>query len=121
MLFQRFTTLIALMVFASQGAIALPHPATGDDPQGLRDNVLDNAGKASGTIWSSVVPANMNDESIKAAGGATLPHPASDASQGLTDKVFDNAGKASGTVWGFVIPANMNDEAIKAAGGIVPP
>ncbi|KAF8799885.1 hypothetical protein BYT27DRAFT_7263503 [Phlegmacium glaucopus] len=42
MLFQKFTVLAALMVFASQGAIALPYPAS-DDSQGLTDNLTENA------------------------------------------------------------------------------
>ncbi|KAF8799898.1 hypothetical protein BYT27DRAFT_7263512 [Phlegmacium glaucopus] len=72
MLFQQFTALVMLMVFALQGATAFPHAARAD-PQDLVDSIAGNAGTVFGSLAGSLVPANAKDAAIKAAGGIAPP------------------------------------------------
>ena len=72
MSFQRFTVLVTLMLFASQGATAAPLPGSPGTPSAA-DNILKNIGLAGGTVWGIVTPSQLKDESIKAAGGIVPP------------------------------------------------
>ncbi|KAF8799882.1 hypothetical protein BYT27DRAFT_7200860 [Phlegmacium glaucopus] len=61
MLFQKFTILVALMVFTSQGAVALPYPARIDlrglDTDNLSENAADLNTNIVGEVAGSAVPA----------------------------------------------------------------
>ncbi|KAF8799897.1 hypothetical protein BYT27DRAFT_7263511 [Phlegmacium glaucopus] len=119
MLFQQFTALVTLVVFALQGAMALPHPAS-DHAQDLVDNTSESTGKTLGSLVGSVAPEALVDGGIEGAGG-TLTHPDGVASHDAVDGVLGETGGALGLTAAPLVPASFKDAAIEGAGGIAPP
>jgi len=105
MLSQKLAAFLALIVFASQGAMAAPvplHPRSSDD-------FLETTGSALGELLAPIVPAEFGKSAIQAAKGDVV------FGDGHPDGATDEAFKASGSVFGSVVAAVLPD---LAHGGI---
>ena len=76
MLFQKLSAFAALMVvFALQGAMALPQPGSSDGTSSILDNLEENGGTAAGVVIGKVIlPKKTTDAGVKAVGGSIPDH-----------------------------------------------
>jgi len=125
MSFQKLVTLVALAMFASQGAIAapFPHPDGNGALKPLLDSLLQNAGHIFGVVGGDITPAAAAAQTIKGAGGIPPkgkrepPTPQPPTPQPLADSLLDNVEGSFGTAFHDLLPQEVTDQAIKGAGG----
>jgi len=106
MLSQKLAAFLALIVFASQGAMAAPlHPRSSDDLFAITGIVL-------GDVVDSTLPAEFGKSAVKAATGDVIP--GDDHRDGATDEVFKAAGSVVGSVSADILPPETVHAGAKA-------
>jgi len=107
MLCQKLAAFLALVVFASQGAMAAPslHLRSSDD-------FLVTTGGAVGELLVATVPAEVGKSAIQAATGHVVP--GDDHRDGATDEVLKAGGIIGESVVAAVLPPEMFNAGVKA-------
>jgi len=96
MLSQKLAAFLALIMFASQGAMAAPlHPRSSDD-------LVETTGIALGELLAPIVPAELGKSAIQGAKGDVVP--GDDHRDGATDEALKAGGNLLGSAVAAVLP-----------------
>jgi len=107
MLFQTLAAFLALIVFASQGAMAAPlHPRSSDD-------LLTTTGTVVGDLGADTLPAEFNKSAIQASTGDVVT--GDGHRDGATDEVVEAGGSVVGSGGTDVLPPEFVHAGVKAA------
>lgn len=109
MLSQKLAALLALIVFASQGAMAAP---SSPPRSSVADSVVTTAGSALGRISAATLPANLVEAAIEADEGKA---PANDHRGGTVEGLLETGSSTAGSIGAIVFPAEFLEAGNKGA------